>query len=60
MDEQWTKLIVRIPREWHRQLRILAAERETTLSAVVLEALRMVLQAAGKLPEDEDKQGGGA
>lgn len=52
MDEQWTKLIVRIPREWHRQLRILAAERETTLSAVVLEALRRVLEDAGKLPGD--------
>ncbi|BDG62338.1 ribbon-helix-helix domain-containing protein [Caldinitratiruptor microaerophilus] len=52
-DEKWSKLIVRLPREWHRQLRILAAERETTLAAVVLEALEQVLREAGRLPKDE-------
>lgn len=52
-QQEWTKLIVRIPKEWHRQLRILAAERDTTLAAVVQEALRRVLQDAGRLPEGD-------
>jgi len=52
-QEAWSKLIVRIPREWHRQLRILAAERDTTIAAVVQEALRRVLEEAGRLPEGE-------
>lgn len=54
-EARFTKLVVRIPAEWHRQIRILAAERDTTIAALVQEALRRLLAEAGRLPDNAER-----
>ena len=52
-----TSLILRLPVEFHRELRLLALETDTSLQALAVEALRRVLEERAQASDDGAQRG---